>query len=124
MLTIGPVAGLAQTKPALYTAEQAGQGAALFAKVCATCHGAQLEGAVGPALKGPAFGELANAQGLTVDSLLDVVANTMPQSDPGSLKPEEYDAAVAYILQQNGYPAGNTLLAKGAAGMTQTKITP
>jgi hypothetical protein len=52
------------------------------------------------------------------------VANTMPQSDPGSLSPEDYNAVVAYILQQNGYPAGSTALSKGAAGLKDTKITP
>lgn len=120
-----PVPALAQgAKPALYTADQANQGAAVYAQACAACHGSQLEGVAAPALKGPPFGDMANAQGLTADALLDVVANTMPQSDPGSLKPEEYNAVVAYILQQNGYPAGTTPLAKGAAGLKETKITP
>jgi hypothetical protein len=67
---------------------------------------------------------MANAQSLTADALLDVIANTMPQSDPGSLKPEEYAAVTAYILQQNGYPAGSTALAKGAAGLKDAKVTP
>jgi hypothetical protein len=77
-----------------------------------------------PALKGSVFGEMATAQSLSADSLLDVIVNTMPQSDPGSLKPEEYAAVTAYILQQNGYPAGTTALAKGAAGLKDAKITP
>ena len=111
-------------KPALYTADQASAGAAVYAQACGACHGAQLEGVAAPALKGSVFGEMATAQGLTVDALLDVIANTMPQSDPGSLKPEEYAAVTAYILQQNGYPAGATPLAKNAAGLKETKITP
>jgi mono/diheme cytochrome c family protein len=112
------------TKPALFTADQAGAGAATYALTCATCHGTQLEGVAAPALKGPAFGEVANAQSLTVQTLLEVTAATMPQSDPGSLKPEEYAAVVAYILQQNGYPSGTVSLASGAAGMKETKVTP
>jgi len=56
--------------------------------------------------------------------MLDVIANTMPQSDPGSLKPDEYSAVTAYILQQNGYPAGSAALAKGAAGLKDAKVTP
>jgi mono/diheme cytochrome c family protein len=111
-------------KPTLYTAEQATAGAALYAQACAGCHGAMLEGTAAPALKGPAFGEIAAAQALTAASLLDVVANTMPQSDPGSLTAEQYNAIVAYILQQNGYPAGTVPLAAGAAGLKDTKITP
>jgi len=111
-------------KPALYTADQASAGAAVYAQACGACHGAQLEGVAAPALKGSVFGEMATAQGLTVDALLDVIANTMPQSDPGSLKPEDYSAVTAYILQQNGYPAGTAALAKGAAGLKDAKVTP
>src|SRR6478752_3974157 len=120
-----PLIATAQpAKPALYTADQATAGAGVYAQSCAACHGSALEGVAAPALKGSAFGEMANAQSLTADALLDVVANTMPQSDPGSLKPEEYAAVTAYILQQNSYPAGSAPLAKNAAGLKETKITP
>ena len=117
-------AGAQPAKPALYTADQATAGAAIYAQSCAACHGSQMEGVAAPALKGPAFGEMATAQGLTAQTLLDVIANTMPQSDPGSLKPEEFNAVTSYILQQNGYPAGTTPLATGAAGLKDAKVTP
>ena len=124
-LSAAPLIATAQpAKPALYTADQATAGAGVYNQACAACHGSQLEGVAAPALKGSAFGEMATAQSLTADALLDVIANTMPQSDPGSLKPEEYAAVTAYILQQNGYPAGGTALAKGAAGLKDAKITP
>ena len=118
------VAGAQTAKPALYTADQATAGATVYSQACAACHGSQLEGVAAPALKGSVFGEMATAQNLTVDTLLDVIINTMPQSDPGSLKPEDYNAVTAYILQQNSYPAGSAALAKGAAGTKDAKITP
>src|SRR5579863_1917593 len=118
------VAGAQSAKPALYTDAQAQAGATVYSQACAACHGQQLEGVAAPALKGSAFGEMATAQGLTADSLLDVIANTMPQSDPGSMKPEDYNAVTAYILQQNGYPSGSAALAKDAAGLKDTKVTP
>src|SRR5215475_352051 len=125
LIATGPhLAGAQGAKPALYTADQATAGAAVYSQSCAACHGQQWEGVAAPALKGSVFGEMATAQSLTVDSLLDVIVNTMPQSDPGSIKPEEYAAVTAYILQQNGYPAGSTALAKGAAGLADAKITP
>src|SRR5437868_15080317 len=125
LFTAAPhIAGAQPAKPALYTADQATAGAAIYAQSCGACHGAQLEGVAAPALKGDVFGQMATAQGLTAQALLDVVANTMPQSDPGSLKPDEYAAVTAYILQQNGYPAGTTALATGAAGLKDAKITP
>jgi polar amino acid transport system substrate-binding protein len=122
---LAPLAASAQAaKPALYTADQAQAGAAVYVQSCAACHGSQLEGVAAPALKGEAFGEMATAQSLTADALLDVVANTMPQSDPGSLKPEDYNAVVAYILQQNGFPAGGVALSKAEPGLKDIKITP
>jgi polar amino acid transport system substrate-binding protein len=125
IVLLAPLAAAAQSaKPALYTDAQAQTGAAVYSQACAACHGQQLEGVAAPALKGSAFGEMANAQSLTADALLDVVANTMPQSDPGSLKPDDYNAVTAYILQQNGYPAGSTALAKGAPGLKDAKVTP
>jgi len=124
LVTVPLVAGAQSAKPALFTAEQATQGAAVYSQSCAACHGTQLEGVAAPALKGSVFGEMAAAQSLTAQTLLDVIANTMPQSDPGSLKPEDNAAVTAYILQQNGYPAGTAPLANGAAGMKDAKITP
>ena len=86
----------ASTKPALYTADQANAGAAVYAQSCATCHGSALEGTAAPALKGPGFADTRRAQSLTADMLFDVISGTMPQSDPGSLKPDEYAAVTAY----------------------------
>ena len=111
-------------KPALYTADQANAGATVYAQSCGTCHGAALEGTAAPALKGTTFTDTAAAQSMTADTLYDVISGSMPQSDPGSLKPEEYAAVTAYILQQNGYPAGAAVLAKGAPGLKDAKITP
>ena len=125
LLASGTGAALAQdTKPALFTAEQAQAGAAVYAQSCASCHGAALESGTAPALKGAAFAERARAQGMTAQSLYDVVAFTMPQVDPAGLKPEQYTAVVAFLLQQNGYPAGAAPFASHAPGMKETRITP
>jgi hypothetical protein len=51
-----------------------------------------------------------------------VVSLTMPQSDPASLTPSQYNRVVAFILQQNGYPAGNTPLAPGAAALKKLQL--
>jgi mono/diheme cytochrome c family protein len=125
LLALSPLALRAQAaKPALYTADQATAGVTIYTQACAACHGAGLEGVSAPALKGTVFGEMATAQSLTVDSLADVIGSSMPQSDPGSLKPDEVNAVTAYILQQNGYPAGAAALARGGAGLRDIKVTP
>jgi mono/diheme cytochrome c family protein len=119
MLTFQAVADA----PALYTAAQASAGAAVFAQSCATCHGAQLEGVAGPALKGPAFHQMAVAQNLTAQSLLTVVSQSMPQDNPGSLTADQYGALVAYILQQNGYPAGTGTLSASSPNLKDLNLS-
>jgi mono/diheme cytochrome c family protein len=109
--------------PALYTAAQASAGAAVFAQSCATCHGANLEGVAGPALKGPAFRDMAAAQNLNAQSLLTVVSQSMPQDNPASLTPAQYAALIAYILQQNGYPAGTSELSETSPGLKDLPLS-
>ncbi|HWC62889.1 MAG TPA: cytochrome c [Rhizomicrobium sp.] len=113
----------AQSVPALYTAAQAAQGAAVFAQSCATCHGANLEGVAGPALKGPAFRQMAQAQNLNAQSLFAVISQSMPQDNPGSLSPAQYAALTAYILQQNGYPAGAGELSKDTPNLKDLNLS-
>jgi mono/diheme cytochrome c family protein len=98
-----PVANAAAL-PALYTKAQASLGFIKFLANCAQCHGAHLEGRSGPALKGPNW---ANAKAdYTVGEVFTVVSQQMPATAPGSLTHDEYVDIMAYLLQQNGYPAG------------------
>ena len=113
---------VAADAPSLFTAAQAGQGATVFSQSCATCHGANLEGVAGPALKGPVFRQMAAAQSLNAQSLLAVVSQSMPQDNPASLTAAQYNALVAYILQQNGYPAGTAELTKDTPGLKDLSL--
>jgi mono/diheme cytochrome c family protein len=92
----------------VYTADQAKAGAAIFAAQCSVCHGQKLEGVSGPQLAGSDF--MGKWSGQTADDLRDIIATQMPLTNPGSLKPDEVLQVLAYILQQNGYPAGDTAL--------------
>lgn len=99
---------LAAAPPALYTAQQAADGAGAYSQNCAMCHGADLTGAAGPALVGQAFAGAGN--GLTVGGVFTQVAEQMPAGQPGSLSKTQYEDIMAYILKSNGYPAGTTAL--------------
>jgi mono/diheme cytochrome c family protein len=88
----------------VYTAAQAKAGAAIFAAQCSVCHGQKLEGVSGPQLAGTDF--IGKWTGQTADDLRDVIATEMPLTNPGSLKPNEVLQLLAYMLQQNKYPAG------------------
>ncbi len=106
--------------PALYTAAQAEAGAQHYAALCAVCHGAQLQGVVGPALKGPNFASAKS--GFAVGDIFTIIANNMPASDPGSLAPDVYVKVMAYVLQQNGYPSGTTPLTYNMAAASDVKL--
>lgn len=103
-----PGASLGADKPAVYTADQAAQGATLFSASCAGCHGVNLEGVAAPPLAGSQF--MKNWNGKSADDVYYIMSNQMPQDNPGSLKPNEYTAILAFVLQKNGYPAGATPL--------------
>jgi mono/diheme cytochrome c family protein len=106
--------------PALYTTAQATAGAAHYAALCSVCHGAQMQGVVGPALKGPNFASVK--AGFAVGDIFTIVANNMPASDPGSLAPDVYVKVMAYLLQQNGYPAGQTPLTYAMAAASNVPL--
>lgn len=96
----------------VYTAAQAQRGRGFYAEHCASCHGANLEGAEHRALKGDRF--WATWQDTTVDRLLTHVSTNMPHSEDGSLKgtlgARVYADIVAHILASNEFPAGSSEL--------------
>jgi polar amino acid transport system substrate-binding protein len=94
--------------PAIYTEAQQTAGAKKFAAICAVCHGAQLQGLAGPTLKGPNFASVKAA--FAVSDIFAIVSQNMPASAPGSLQPDDYVEIMAFLLNQNGYPAGSTAL--------------
>jgi mono/diheme cytochrome c family protein len=92
----------------VYTADQAKAGGAIVQAQCSVCHGDKLQGISGPQLVGPDF--IGKWTGQTADDLRDIIATQMPLTNPGSLKPDQVMDVLAYILQQNKYPAGDTPL--------------
>jgi len=94
--------------PALYTEDQATRGALAYYQNCAMCHGPALDGQSGgysgPALKGPEFAD--PSYDFHISDIFNFVAKLMPAATPGSLSHDEDVLIMAFILQQNGYPAG------------------
>jgi alcohol dehydrogenase (cytochrome c) len=114
-----------------YSAPQAAQGATLFAQKCVVCHGAKLQGGAGPALAGNQF--FFRFGGKPVSQLWSTIHTDMPLNAPSTLTDAQALAIVAYILQQNAFPAGPSPLlgsydslriipsaAPGAAGAAET----
>jgi len=87
-----------------YTPEQAERGRRVYGAYCATCHGAELEGAVGPALTGAGFLHQWAPRG--APDLYRVLRTSMPKPAGGSLSAEAYADVFSYILERNGLQAG------------------
>jgi mono/diheme cytochrome c family protein len=94
----------------VYTTAQAASGKAVYATQCSLCHLDNLAGGgnESPALRGDAF--ISDFEGKPLRSFYSRIISTMPSSDPGSLSDKETLNLVAYILQQNGFPAGKKAL--------------
>lgn len=89
----------------VYSERQARRGRRVYRQACVSCHAEQLEGGeMGPGLVGPAF--LEPWVGASLEELMDLVRQTMPQDNPGGLGDQAYIDLVAYLLRANEYPAG------------------
>jgi PQQ-dependent dehydrogenase (methanol/ethanol family) len=96
-----------------FTQAQADAGRGAYTASCALCHGANLEGASGPALSGAVFQRDRTGGAHTVGELNEIIFRTMPLSAPGSLPEATSQALAAYILSKNGYSPGPLPLAAG-----------
>ena len=93
----------------VYTAAQAERGKATFLVTCQRCHNADLSGDRGPALKGERF--MASWGGGGVNRLFEKIRDTMPPFATSTLDDATKLDIVTFILQTNGFPAGQKDLA-------------
>ena len=110
----------AQSKPTtsdgVYTKAQADKAKAQFDKICADCHPFTVAGKKKP--KDRPLGEepfFEEWEGRPVSELVSVINLTMPNDGSATLSEAEAADLTAYILQQNGYPAGKSPLTKATA---------
>ena len=101
--------GGAQASTGWYTPEQAANGARSYQKICASCHGAKLQGgAGGPALVGKQF--WLRYGGKKISTLWSTVHTEMPVMAPGSVPPKTAINIMAFLLRENGVPSGTVPL--------------
>ena len=103
-------AAIAAQKPAtsvkagVYTAAQADRGQALFRSKCASCHAPNR-------FTDDLF--YTSFAGKPLWEMFDVISDTMPEDNPGGMKPEEYVDVMAYLLKLNNFATGDTELPTG-----------
>jgi alcohol dehydrogenase (cytochrome c) len=108
------VSARAQSLDSPFTQAQVDSGRNLYSTMCASCHGLDLEGNVGPALVGADFAAKWSRAGHALPELFTVLRTTMPRPAAGSLSEPSYLAVMAYLLSRNGLAAGTRTLAAAA----------
>lgn len=107
----------------IYTSEQAASGRAAYDKACASCHMQDLRGeGFAPALNESTF--KARWDRGVVGDLFKIIKATMPADSPASLTNKEYAEIVAFLLKENGYPAGQQPLGENPADLAKTTFAP
>ena len=101
----------------VYTAAQAERGRQVYAGHCARCHG---EDSRNP-LSGDRFAE--HWESRTLADLFRRIRDTMPAGEVAAVEEPEKLDAMAYVLQQNGYPEGRAALTADADVLATIQIT-
>jgi mono/diheme cytochrome c family protein len=105
----------------VYTTAQAERGQVVYAGQCGRCHGDDLGGNRAYPLAGERFMDHWDAH--TLQQLFRRIHDTMPPAEAGTLSAADARDVVAYVLQQNGFPAGTTELAHGERELSAVQIT-
>jgi S-disulfanyl-L-cysteine oxidoreductase SoxD len=88
----------------VYTAAQAMRGKHIYEERCSSCHGSDLTGGDGPALIGGTFSRSWSSRHL--DRLFVKLRDRMPADDVQAVSDKDKVDVLAYLLENNGFPAG------------------
>jgi mono/diheme cytochrome c family protein len=104
---------MTSTMRGVYSAAQATRGEETYMAICVACHprGTYTTAAFRTAWTGRPLSEL-----------FDLVREKMPKSDPGSLTPQEYAQAIAYLLKINDVPAGEEELPLDSEALKKIRV--
>ncbi len=103
-----------------FTDVQARRGQIEFYENCAECHGAQLEGNVGP----PLDDSHGNVQWEPVSFVFSYMTAFMPSGNANGLPANTYLDIMAFLLQKHGHAPGRTALTAGAAVNSKAVVGP
>ena len=101
------------TNDGVFTAAQAERGKKVFEAKCTGCHEPSR-------FQGETFYEAFD--GKAMKEIWDIASGTMPEDNPGSLKPQEYGDILAYFLALNEFKPGDAELQGNASAMAAIKV--
>ncbi len=108
-------------KDGVYTVAQAQRGEAIYHDQCSGCHGPDLGGLdEAPRLAGA--DRVRAWDTTTLAYLVNLIQTSMPARAPGSLNRKQVTDIVAFLLQTNKFPAGETELADDPSTLSQITI--
>jgi len=120
----GAHTSIAQTNASVwsgvYAPAQADRGRAAYAKYCSRCHGEDPANSRNP-LSGDRFAQ--HWESRTLADLFHRIRDTMPPGEAATVGETDKLDAVAYLLQQNGFPAGRAELTPDADALVTIQIT-
>ena len=97
----------------VFTADQSARGKKKYSETCERCHKEDLRGDVGEEVA-PIVGDkfLAEWTKWTVGDLFEFLTTKMPpkRKDRKEISDQDYVDALAFLLEQNGFPAGSAEL--------------
>jgi len=97
----------------VYTDAQAETGAALYEQHCLICHDKKY---FRPVLK--------RWEGQPLGMMYLIMSSSMPESNPASLRQEEYVDILAYVLSLSRYPSGDTALDYKDGALDKITVVP
>jgi mono/diheme cytochrome c family protein len=120
----GAHAPIAQTNSSVwsgvYAPAQADRGKAAYARHCSRCHGDDPVNGRNP-LAGDRFAEQWESR--TLADLFHRIRDTMPPGDAFTVREADKLDVLAYLLQQNGFPAGGAELPSDGDALATIQIT-
>jgi mono/diheme cytochrome c family protein len=98
---------------AFYTSRQASRGAGLFRDNCVSCHASS-------EFTGASFER--RWRNRAVADIYEFVLYSMPDDNPGGLPEQTYADIIAYVLEMNDFPAGNSELPTSMEALMEMKM--
>ena len=104
----------------VYTAAQAERGKQVYVGHCVRCHGDDLANSRNP-LSGDRFAE--HWESRTLADLFRRIRDTMPAGQVAAVEDPQKLDAMAYVMQQNGFPEGRAELTSDVDALATIQIT-